>query len=309
MALTLVEAAKLHSGNVVRSAVIETYARSSDILRVLPFEGIDGNAYQYNLEETLPGIGFRGVNESWNESTGIINPLTERLKIAGGDLDVDKFIVDTMGEDQRSTQETMKIKSLALAWTYHFIKGSEASNPRGFDGLQARITGNQLIAAGGTSGGDALSLDKLDEAIDAVDDPTHLIMSKAMRRKLTAAARDTSVGGDLRWERDEFGMPIAMYNDLPILIADYDNNGARILDFNEANPGGGSAVGTSIYCVSMGDGKVAGLENGTLDARDLGELETKPAFRTRVEWYSTMGVFHPRAASRLYGIKNAAVTK
>ena len=44
MALTLVEASKLHSGDVVRSAIIEIYARSSDILRVLPFETIAGSA-------------------------------------------------------------------------------------------------------------------------------------------------------------------------------------------------------------------------------------------------------------------------
>src|SRR6185503_5355775 len=163
MALTLVDAAKLHTGNVLRSAIIELYAMTSDILRVLPFETIAGNALRYNREETLPGIGFRGVNEAYTESVGVINPVTEPLVIAGGDLDVDKFIIDTMGADQRSTQEAMKTKALSLRWSKAFIKGDSVSQPREFDGLQARLTGTQLISAGATAGGAALSLAKLDE--------------------------------------------------------------------------------------------------------------------------------------------------
>ena len=40
MALTLVEAAKLETGDVVRQAIIELYAGSSDILMNLPFDDI-----------------------------------------------------------------------------------------------------------------------------------------------------------------------------------------------------------------------------------------------------------------------------
>ena len=308
MALTLIEAAK-QTDDLVRQAIIELYASSSEILRVLPFEGIPGNALRYNREETLPGIGFRGINEGYTESTGILNPITETLTIAGGDLDVDKFIIDTMGMDQRSVQEAMKVKALALNWTLQFIKGDSTTNPRVFDGLQARITGNQLIAAGSTANGDALSLMKLDELIDQVQNPTHLVMNKTMRRLLTQAARDTSVGGFVTTTKDEFGRQMYMYADLPILIVENDNTDMQILNFNEACPAGGTATGTSIYCVSFAEGMLTGIQNGGIDARDLGELEAKPAFRTRVEWYAGLSCYHGRAAARLWGIKNAAVVK
>jgi hypothetical protein len=307
MAVTLPEAAKLNSGNVLKQAIIEFYAGSSDILRVLPFEGIQGNALQYNREETLPGVGFRGVNESFTESTGVINPQTEALAISGGDLDVDNFIIRTMGPNQRSTQERMKVRALALQWTKKFIKGDSSSEPREFDGLQVRLTGGQRIDAGATSGGDALSLLKLDELIDQVENPTHLIMNKTMRRRLTVASRNQAVGGHIRFETDEFGRQVTLYNDLPILLVDLDNEGNAILPFTEANPGGGAAASTSIYCVSMTDEGVMGLENGGIDPRDLGELDSKPVVRTRVEWYSSFGVFHSRGAARLRGIKDAAV--
>ena len=307
MPLTLVEAAKRTQYQIQR-AIIEMYARSSDIMMALPFMDITGNAYRYVREETLPGVGFRGVNEGYTESTGVLNPETESLVIAGGDLDVDKFIVSTMGEDHRAVQEAMKVKALALAWTKQFVKGSATTDPRGFDGLQVRLVGDQLFYAGTTDGGDALSLAKLDELIDRVENPTHLIMSKSMRRRLTTAARTYSVGGFITWDVDAFGRKIAQYNDLPILIVDKDQNGDDILAFDEVASTGSTAKATSIYCVSMGDGMLEGIQNSDPVVTDLGELETKPCYRTRVEWYSGLAVFHGRAAARLAGISNAAVT-
>jgi hypothetical protein len=306
MALTLVEASKLYAGDPLRSAIIELYARSSDILQVLPFDDIQGNAYRYNREQTLPGIGFRGVNEAYTESTGILNPITEPLVIAGGDLDVDKFILDTMGENQRSVHEAMKVKALALKWTETFIKGDQATEPREFDGLQVRCTGNQLISAGSTAGGAALSLAMLDKLIDQVNDPQYLIMNKTMRRRLSAAARLTTVGGYITYTLDAFGRQVTRYNDLPILIADEDNEGNQILPFTEAASAGNSTA-CSIYCVSFGEGKLTGLQNGGIDVRDLGEIQTKPAMRTRVEWYNGIAVFHGKSAARLQHIGDLAV--
>jgi hypothetical protein len=87
-----------------------------------------------------------------------------------------------------------------------------------------------------------------------------------------------------------------------------DNGGTEPMAFNEANPGGGSAVGTSLYVVGLGDGLVSGIQNGVMDVRDLGELQTTPAKRTRVEWLVGQVVEHGRALTRVWGIKNAAVT-
>ncbi|MBK9316916.1 MAG: hypothetical protein IPM55_22120 [Acidobacteria bacterium] len=304
MAMTLVEAAKSER-DPLRSGVIQLYAENSEILRALPFDSIQGSAMRYNREETLPGVGFRGVNEAYSEDVGVINPVTEPLVIAGGDLDVDKFILQTMGMDQRSVREAMKVKAIAHRWTKAFLKGDSASDPREFDGLQVRLTGSQLISAGSTSGGTALSLVKLDELIDAVDNPTHLIMNRSMRRRITAAARTSTVGGYVTYSQDEFGRQVTKYNDLPILIADQDNDGAEILQFNETASAGG-ATATSIYCVSLREGMLTGIQNGGMMVTDLGELQTKPVFRTRVEWYAGVALFHAKAAARLWTIGDLA---
>lgn len=304
--LTLVEAAKLESGDVIKQAIIELYAGSSDILMNLPFTPITGNAMKYNREDSLPGVGFRGVNEAYTPSTGILNPLVESLVIAGGDLDVDKFIIDTQGMRQRSVHEAMKVRALALAWTKKFIKGDTSSDPREFDGLQVRATGNQVISAGTTAGGAALSLAVLDQAIDQCLNPTHLIMSKAMRRRLTQAARLYTVGGFITYTKDAFGRQVTMYNDLPILVVDLDNTQSAILGFTEAASSGG-ATATSIYVVSMGDDSLTGLQNGGIDVRDLGELQTAPVYRTRVEWYPGMACFNGRSVVRLKFIGDLAI--
>lgn len=305
MAMTLIEAAK-SSPNPVQSGIIELYAQNSDILRTLPFNNISGNALRYNREETLPGVGFRGVNEAYSEDVGVINPVTEPLVIAGGDLDVDKFILTTMGAEQRSVREAMKVKALAHRWTKAFLKGDNATEPREFDGLQIRLTGSQKIAAGSTANGSALSLAKLDELIDAVDNPTHLIMNRTMRRRLSAAARLYTVGGFLTYGLDEFGRQVASYNGLPILVVDQDSTGTDILAFDEA-ASSGTATATSIYCVSFGDGMFSGIQSGGVMVSDLGELDTKPVVRTRVEWYSGIALFHAKAAARLWTIGDLAV--
>ena len=310
MALTLLEASKLNDGDVKRAAVIEMFAQNSDILSVLPFEDIPGGSLSYNVEGELPGVAFRGFNEAYASSTGVINPATEVLRIGGGDLDVDKAMIKTRGEGIRSSQEAMKIKALSLHITGKIINGDSQTNPREFDGLRVRITGNQLVPALLTapSSNSPLSLEALDEAIDRVDSPNYLIMSKAMRNKLSSAARDQNVGGDIQWTLDSFGRRVAVYNDLPILIADYDDTGARIIDFNEAGPAGGS-TSSSIYVCSIGDEMFTGIQNGVMEVTDLGELDSQPVLRTRVEWLVGMAVMHGRSVARVWGITNAAVTK
>ena len=306
MALTLIEAAKLHTGDVYKSGIIELYAGSSSILTNLPFQNISGNALKYNRETAYPGIGFRGVNEAYTPSTGVLNPLTEVLVIAGGELDVDVFIVKTMGADQRAVQESMKVRALSLAWTRKFIKGDATSEPREFDGLQTRVTGNQLISAGSTAGGAALSLTKLDEAIDQVLNPTHLIMSPAMARKFSAAGRTTAVSGYITYSLDQLGKRAMQYNGLPILTVDLDDAGAAMLPFTEA-AASGAATATSVYVVSMGADGLTGIQFGGIDVRDLGELQTSPLYRTRIEWYNSIAIFNGRAVTRLRHIGDLAI--
>lgn len=307
-AMNIVEYSKaLNNGEDLKRGIIEMYAGSSSILAALPMIQIQGNALKYNVETQYPGVGFRGVNESWTPSTGIINSLVEALVITGGELDVDVFLVKTMGAGRRAIEEASKVRALALAWTNKFINGNTASDPREFDGLQTRITGSQLLSAGSTANGAALSLEKMDELLDQVDNPTHLIMNRKMARRFSAAARTPAVSGYVTWTKDQLGQRVMQYNDIPILTVDKDNNDADILGFDEP-ASSGTDTATSIYAVSMGPNGLCGLQNGTIDVRDLGELQSQPLMRTRVEWYTGMAIFNGRSAARLQHIGDLAIT-
>ena len=308
MALTILEASKIALGRdkALDATVMELFAKNSDLLLNLPVENISGNALSYDREKVLPTIEFRGVNEAYTEGTGEVEKITETLAICGGDIDVDKYIVQTGGMDQRAVQESLKIKALSLKITKNCIKGSIATDMKSFDGLQVRLTGSQLISAGSTASGNALSLTKLEEVIDNVDEPTHLLMNKQMRRRLSAASRSASVGGYITYTQDAFGRKVTNYNDLPILIAFRDETNTEIMAFDELAAQGIGAVCSSIYCLSFADNGVVGLQNADITATNLGEIDTKPVFRTRIEWYFTISCKRPYSAARLYGITDAA---
>lgn len=313
-AITLLEASKLlaNSGKYFESAVVEMFATSNNVMRYLPFQTIQGSALQYNREGSLPSVAFRGVNESFTPSTGVINPLVEPLRISGGEIDVDKFIIRNQGESVRVVHERMKIKALMQDFQRAFFKGDSSTNAKEFDGLQNRLTGDQVISnkrAESPAGGEVLSLNKLDEAIDAVANPTHIFMSKGMKRRMSAAQRNTSVGGNINYTTDEFGKQVMLYSGIPVIAIEDAEGKDTVLTFTEAaSDAGGSSVNTSIYVVSLGDMMLTGIQGAAqMQITDLGELQSAPVYRTRVEWDISIALWHGRCAARLRDIIDGAV--
>lgn len=299
--LTIIEAAKLNPSPLVQG-VVEIFARENPILLHLPFQDIAGAAYIYNREGALPGVAFRGINESYDESTGVINPQSEILRICGGDSDYDTFLTatGTGTNDARAVHDALKAKALALHWAKAFFDGDSEVNPREFDGLNKRLVGGQHIQL--ATGGAALTLAKLDELIDAVQGtPTILLMSKTLRRKVTALAAGTA---SVSMSVDELGRPLTAYAGVPIGIVEDDAAGNAILGFDE-NDGSGNMDTASVYAVRFGMDVFHGVQTSAVDVRDLGELPNKPAKRTRVEWFAAIALKHPKAAARLSRINNA----
>lgn len=303
--LTLYEASKLIQ-NPLQAGVVALFAETSPVLENLPFLDVSGSAYSHNIEETLPGVAFRDINQPYDASVGVVQQFTERLKIFGGVVPVDRALVRMQGNlnDIRLVHTNMKVKATALDWTRNFFKGDEATESRGFDGLQRRITGPQLLPMGTSSGGDELTLARLDELLDAVQGGADMLfMSKTMRRKVNALRR--AAGQATEVVNDAFGRQIDAYANIPIGIIEVDASGEEILGFNEASPGGGSPTSASIYAVRFGAGEaVSGLQaGGGIEVIDMGLIEVW--YKTHIEWISSFTIFNPRSAARLWGIKNA----
>jgi hypothetical protein len=297
MAITLLESAKLSQDALKRGVIVE-YAKNSVALELLPFIDVQGNSFSYNREGNLPNIDFRGVNEAYVEGSGTVNNQNASLSILGGDVDVDRFIAKTRSNlnDQRAIQTALKVKAMARFFEKQFVDGDVAVNAKGFDGLNKLTT--EVVSAG--TNGSSLTLSMLDELLDAVEGGANvLLMSKEMRRKLKGILQANQ--HYIENGSDAFGNPVLTYAGVPIREIGKDHTGAEILGFDETQ---GTATTTgSVYAlrVDEADG-VAGITNGGVDVDDLGELQEKPAFRTRIEFYAGLVVQNSASAARLKGV-------
>jgi HK97 family phage major capsid protein len=305
MALTLTEAAKL-SQDVLLRGVIETIVTESEILKPLPFIDIVGNGLTYNRENTLPSANFYNVGDPWAESTPTFTQHTATLKILGGDADVDEFLRQTRSNIQNLNAIVTELKSKAIARTFedYFIYGDESAEPKAFDGLHLLVPSTQKVHAGATTVPAAGSIRKLKQLCRMVipGNPDYLIMNRTTRDNLADyAERNYS---PIRIEKADFGKPVTYFNGVPIICTDYILQTEAIADADYSAKTGGTA--TSIFAVKLGEKALAGCQNGGVQVKDLGDLETKDASRTRIKWYVSMALFSTLALARYDGITDAA---
>ncbi len=300
MALTLAQA-KVHSRNPQELAII-TELSAGPLLSNLPFREVQGSGIFYKREESLGDVGFRSFNDGFEESYADVRQYSEALKLFGGDVKVDRAIVELEGPQVRAYQIQAKTRAMRLSFEGLFIRGDSNSTAAEFDGLAVRLpaaeAGNhsQIIENAGSA--DALDLNKLDEAIDAVDaqgGQKYLIMSKSARRHLSAVAR---ASGQIDIQRSEFGGQQLVYSGLPVLEIDRDHKNVSILDSDPTDQ--------SVYVVSFGNDHLTGIQNGTPAVRDLGEATDSPVLVTRVEWYVGLALMNGRAAARLTNVDATA---
>jgi len=306
MAYTLIEAAKGENDPFTRG-VIETFIEDQRLLQILPFRGILGSADGITQEAVLPDAAVRGVNEAFVRSTGRIEEIIQSLKIYGGDIGIDPFILKTKGQDQATRQIAMKIKAISNLWVSDFFKGDSSTEPREVDGLQTRLDGFNVVSNSVAADGAALSLIALDEAIARCHNPRYLLMGRTMHLRITQAARlgTSAMGSVIRMVPAEFGRQVFFYNDLEVIRVTDNQNNDIVLGLTEAYSGGGTADGTSIYVCGVGDDGVEGIENGGMQVRNLGEDNSTPREDTRIEWYNNFHINHPRSVIRLRNIDAA----
>lgn len=294
MALTLVEAQKL-STDTLQAGVIETIVKESAVLQMLPFQEIVGNAYSYNVEKALPTVAFRNVNEAYTANEAQFEQRSESLVILGGDVELDRFIIQTLSNvnAQVAIQIAEKAKAMANTFTKHFFKGSKATNAKAFDGIDVRVAGtSQELASAATTDEEILA--ELNELLDTVRGGADaLFMTKRTRRKMLAIMQKSQ--HYIENGADAFGRPVSMYGGVPIMTVEED-----VLPTDATDPLKPKA---DIYAIKFGVyTHVSGLQNGGVSIRQLGEATGKPAEITRIEWYVGLAMFNPYSAARLKGV-------
>lgn len=271
--MILLEQAKLLTQDMLQRGVIETMAKTSGVLERLPFVEVVGSGYSYNIIEELPSVQYREVNGTYTESTAPVVNAVERLVILGGDADVDVYLTRTHSSlnDLRALQTEVKAKAVARQFEMDFFKGNGTANA--MKGLDQRI--EDSIAGKKITKG--LSLEALNELLDeVVDGADCLFMSKKMRREVMKLLQENN--HYIENGTDNFGRAVAMYGGIQIVPVE-----DSLIPENK------------IYAVKFGtDSYVHGLSNGGVQVRDLGELNTKPCYRTRIEFYCGLATKHKK---------------
>src|SRR3954469_19110788 len=165
MALSLLDFAN-QSNPPLKRGLVQEITNESIFLRRLHFVPVDGFAYQYNRQHTLGGIAFRGLNESYTNDTGVINPQVETLSIFGGEVRTDRQLVNKQGDAVRAGAIAAKVRKAGLFFDRYVLKGDPGTDPLQFYGLNARLTGHQVLSVDVDGG--PMSLELLDQALDAI---------------------------------------------------------------------------------------------------------------------------------------------
>lgn len=321
MAWTLAEFSKIET-DTLRKSVMDTLIMESNCLELVPWETIGQLATTLVRIQDLPSVAFRKVNEAFSESTGHFEQKVESVALFGGDVDTDKAIARAKNSiaDARAIQQTLKLKAVAYDFNDNLINGNPGSDPDEFKGLQKRVDdiynedttifATQYIDLADTddlgilrtSAARFAFLDKVNELIYAIagHSPDFLFMNK----KCLLAIRSTLMREKLLdTTKDMFDRIVDVYMGARLIDIGVKADQSTEIITNTETLGGGSYE-TSIYAVKFGIGDMTwGIQQYPIEVTDLGELQTKPTYRTRVDWNLGLATVNPRSLARLYGIR------
>lgn len=300
MPLLKAEAEKLSQNQVVQG-LIEEIITVNEMFSLLPFAKVDGKAYLYKRENTLPTVSFLDPSDVVPEDAGTFTEVVTKLRILAGDVDVDKFLNETMSdtEDQLATQLSLKVKAMARQFQDTAVNGDNTADAKSFDGMKKLVAGAQTLPIAANGG--ALTLSALDQLVDAVPQkPDFLVMRSGTRRAYVALLRAAGGNTAAMIQHPNFDVPVLAHNGTPIVVNDW-------LPGTEAQGTSGN-VTCSVYAVRANelDGLhgLYGGEAAGIRVEAIGTVQNKDAIRTRVKWYCGMALKSTKSLARLSGVTN-----
>lgn len=301
MALLRAEAEKLSNNDLV-AGIIEEIIDKDDLFAVLPFVKTEGKAYVYNRENTISEGSFLDpVSDAVPEGAATFTEVTAKLRVLAGDVDVDKFLMATMGDtnNQLAIQLAQKAKGMARKFRRTLAIGDSVGNPKEFDGVAKLVDAGQEIEAG--ANGAALTLSMLDELLDSVPNGADAIMMRSGTARAYRGLLRTTAGGTdaAMMQLENFGRPMLTHNGVPIIINDF-------LPGNEVQ--GTETAACSIYALRLNevDGMHAiyGGDSAGIVLEDIGTVQNKDAVRYRMKWYVGSALKSTKSLARLKGLTN-----
>ena len=293
--ISLAQSARM-TNDVLQAGVIEVLATESKLLQLLPFMNVQGSGYTYNIEKNLGNAQFRKVNGGYNYGAIETIPVTERIVILGDEAIVDTYqiAVESDINNLMAIEVALRTKAIAHKFEKCFIDGGKAAG----SGVPSESVANEFVGiltrytetAPANIPSDALPLfqaqviKKTDDLIGDLDTLLDmvaggadcLIMNKKTRRQVTAKGR-----AFCDYRQGEFGTQFVQYGGIDIVDVD------------------GDLLADDVVIAAKFGAKeaVCGLQNGGVRVTALGEMESQPQLKTRIEWFVGLAVFNPKAVA------------
>ena len=185
-----------------------------------------------------------------------------------------------------------KAKAIAYGFNQAFFYGTGATGQP--SGLATLVTSGQTRSLG--ANGASPTLDDFDALIDLVKPgkPDAIFMSKRTRRGMKKLRR-ASGNGFFETDLDQWGRRVEFYDGIPVEVDD---------NIPDTLTQGTSSNCSQVFAVQFGYQRgVMGLTNDFIQADEIGPLETKDAFRTRIKWYVGLVNFRDVALATMTGVQ------
>jgi len=283
------------------SMVIQNFMENEDFWSKVPIVSMGGSlSYGWNEDKTLPNAGSRAYNENYISSNGETKPMQEALKLTGGKIGVDYTLNAQLGADAIMAKQADQIKAIRMRIMNQFFNGSSLTDPKDFDGLKSfigtttagRVDRGYYVANGGA----ALSRAKLDEALAETDgDQNRVIFANYNMPMLINQYGETLV----TFDKNEFGVPVPRYGDVPIIPIRRNNLNADILGFGE------SGSTSSLFVANLSENAVSWLSGqaGIMTR----QTQTGSQDEYQVDWMAAVLVQGAYNLTRLSGFTKATM--
>lgn len=316
MSVTLADATKLNP-HMLSASVFEKLALQSDLAKILPILKGYGQSYKVNRENALGRIDFRLVGAAYTEGATTYSQVDYPFKIFGGDVDTDDALIRREGgagnlTSIRQDQLNKKIRKMKLVLHDKFINGDAGGAPEEFSGLKVLIAaGEGVKTTHGAAGTQILTsettmldfLQLMDEKIQTVPGASHAFMNAKMKAVMNRMAKKFGYYTSMP---DSFGKLQEFYGGIQLISIGTKEDGTEII--TNAETVGASTDCTSVYIAALNsDNGVTGVSTQDIASeaivKDLGYLETSPAWRHRIDLDLVVAVQNKYAAHRIEGIR------
>jgi len=278
MPLLATEANKLSLDQLERG-VIEEIIDYEELFALFPFKTVNGKAYDYNRENQLAEGDFLDPYDIVPEGAATFTPVTTRLRILAGDVDMDKFLISTQNDhnDQLAIQLASKSKAITRQFKNALVNGDSSANAKSFDGIGVLTPASQTLIAG--TNGASLTFSMIDELKDLVKTGVDVVMMrKSTWRACKALLRAMNGNSAETVMLSNFGRPIPALDGVPVIVNDFIPNNETV---------GTNSATTSIYAMKLDEAVglhgIVGGEAAGMKVEEIGTIQNKDAIRYRVK--------------------------